>query len=47
MTYTEITHTGDNYTEITHTGDTWTDVNTIGVYKWEVLIHQIITSLKK
>ena len=28
VTYTEITHTGDNWTEITHTGDTWTDVNT-------------------
>jgi hypothetical protein len=28
VTYTEITHTGDNWTEITHTGDTWTDVST-------------------
>jgi len=28
VTYTEITHTGDNWTEITHTGNTWTDVNT-------------------
>ena len=27
VTYTEITHTGDNWTEITHTGDTWTDVS--------------------
>ena len=28
VTYTEITHTGDNWTEITHTGDTWTEVST-------------------
>ena len=28
VTWTEITHTGDNWTEITHTGDTWTDVST-------------------
>ena len=28
VSYTEITHTGDNWTEITHTGDTWTDVST-------------------
>ena len=27
VTWTEITHTGDNWTEITHTGDTWTDVS--------------------
>jgi hypothetical protein len=27
VTYTEITHTGDNWTEITHTGDTWTEVS--------------------
>ena len=28
VTYTEITHTGDNWTEITHTGDTWREVST-------------------